>query len=175
MLTSYLNRLHFMTDNIAYLLLGGNMGDRAALLAQAATLITEQLGTVIKKSAVYETAAWGNEALPGYLNQALMVSTKLSAPETLKVIQEIEHILGRQRIEKWGSRTMDIDIIFFNEDIITQEGLLIPHPHMQERNFVLVPLQEIAPTYIHPVSGLSITELQQRSKDHLKVYALPGN
>lgn len=93
-----------MTDNIAYLLLGGNMGDRAALLAQAATLITEQLGTVIKKSAVYETAAWGNEALPGYLNQALMVSTKLSAPETLKVIQEIEHILGRQRIEKWGSR-----------------------------------------------------------------------
>jgi 2-amino-4-hydroxy-6-hydroxymethyldihydropteridine pyrophosphokinase len=98
-----------------------------------------------------------------------MAATPLSASATLKQVQEIEQELGRARIEKWGSRTIDIDIIFFNHEHIDQPGLSIPHPHLQDRNFVLVPLAEIAANYIHPVLHSDIATLQQQCKDTLEV------
>lgn len=158
-----------MVDNIVYLLLGGNMGNRELLLSQAVSLISQKIGTVIKTSALYETAAWGNQDQAAFLNQAVMAATPLSASATLVKIQEIEIELGRARIEKWGSRTIDIDIIFFNQDQIDQPGLSVPHPHMQERNFVLVPLAEIAAAYIHPVLQSDLATLLQQCPDTLEV------
>lgn len=158
-----------MINNTAYLLLGGNMGDRVSLLARAVGLINQKIGPVLKISALYETAAWGNQDQAAFLNQAIMVTTSLSATETLKQIQEIERELGRARIEKWGSRTIDIDIIFFNGEQIDQPDLTIPHPHMQNRNFVLVPLAEIAAEYVHPVLQSTVASLQQQCRDTLEV------
>lgn len=156
-------------NNTVYLLLGGNIGDRESLLIRAASLIAEKIGPVLKTSAMYETAAWGNPHQAAFLNQALMVSTSLSASETLKQIQEIEQELGRTRIEKWGSRTIDIDIIFFNRELIAQQDLRIPHPHMQDRNFVLVPLAEIAAEYVHPILQSTVAVLKQQCPDTLDV------
>jgi len=158
-----------MTNNVVYLLLGGNMGQRELLLSKAANLIDQKIGPVIKSSALYETAAWGNQDQSAFLNQALMVITPLSAPEILTKIQEIERELGRERIEKWGSRTIDIDIIFFNQERIQLPGLSIPHPHMQNRNFVLVPLAEIAASYIHPVLQADVATLLHQCPDTLGV------
>lgn len=158
-----------MTNNVVYLLLGGNMGRRELLLSKAVSLIDQKIGPVIKTSALYETAAWGNQDQSAFLNQALMVITPLSAPEILTKIQEIERELGRERIEKWGSRTIDIDIIFFNQERIQLPGLSIPHPHMQNRNFVLVPLAEIAASYIHPVLQAGVATLLHQCPDTLGV------
>lgn len=158
-----------MINNTVYLLLGGNMGDRELLLARAVSLIAQKIGPVLKTSALYETAAWGNHDQAAFLNQAVMATTTLSAPETLKQIQEIELELGRARIEKWGSRTIDIDIIFFNREMIDQPDLTIPHPHMQDRNFVLVPLAEIAAEYLHPILQSTVATLQQQCRDTLEV------
>lgn len=158
-----------MDNNIVYLLLGGNMGDRELLLSQAVSLIGKKIGLVLKTSALYETAAWGKQDQAAFLNQAVMVTTPLSASATLTQVQDIELALGRARIEKWGSRTIDIDIIFFNHDQIAQPGLSIPHPHMQNRNFVLVPLAEIAADYIHPVLHSDVVTLQKHCKDTLEV------
>lgn len=164
-----------MNNNTVYLLLGGNMGHRELLLAQAVNLIDQKIGPVLKTSALYETAAWGNQDQPAFLNQAVILTTALSAPETLKQIQAIELELGRARIEKWGSRTIDIDIIFFNGELIDQPDLTIPHPHMQDRNFVLIPLAEIAPEYVHPVLQSTVATLQQQCRDTLEVkkYVIP--
>ncbi|RYD96589.1 MAG: 2-amino-4-hydroxy-6-hydroxymethyldihydropteridine diphosphokinase [Sphingobacteriales bacterium] len=159
-----------MTNNTVYLLLGGNMGNRQLLLSRAVSLIGQKVGPVLKTSALYETAAWGNQAQPAFLNQALMAATPLSAPEILIKIREIELELGRERIEKWGSRTIDIDIIFFNREQIDLPGLSIPHPHMQDRNFVLVPLAEIAASYIHPVLQSDVATLQLQCRDTLGVH-----
>lgn len=158
-----------MGNNTAYLLLGGNMADRELLLSKAVHLIDKKIGPVVKVSALYETAAWGKQDQAAFLNQAVMISTSLSASETLAKIQEIELELGRARIEKWGSRTIDIDIIFFNQEHIEQPGLTVPHPHMQDRNFVLVPLAEIAASYIHPVLQADIATLQKQCRDTLTV------
>ncbi len=158
-----------MDNNIVYLLLGGNMGDRELLLSQAVSLIGKKIGPVLKTSALYETAAWGKQDQAAFLNQAVMVATPLSASATLTQVQDIELALGRARIEKWGSRTIDIDIIFFNHEHIAQPGLSIPHPHMQDRNFVLVPLAEIAADYIHPVFHSDVVTLQKQCKDTLEV------
>lgn len=158
-----------MIDHTVYLLLGGNMGDRESLLARAVSLIAQKIGPVRKTSALYETAAWGNHDQAAFLNQAVMVTTSLSAPETLKQIQAIEQELGRARIEKWGSRTIDIDIIFFNGQLIDEPDLVVPHPHMQDRNFVLVPLAEIAAGYVHPVLQSNVATLLQQCRDTLEV------
>ncbi|MBL7705422.1 MAG: 2-amino-4-hydroxy-6-hydroxymethyldihydropteridine diphosphokinase [Taibaiella sp.] len=158
-----------MDNNIVYLLLGGNMGDRKLLLSQAVGLIGDKIGTVLKTSALYETAAWGKQDQAAFLNQAVMLATPLSASATLVQVQEIELELGRARIEKWGSRTIDIDIIFFNNEHIAEPGLTVPHPHMQDRNFVLVPLAEIAADYIHPLLHSAVAILQKQCKDTLEV------
>lgn len=152
--------------NTAYLLLGSNLGDREAVLRQAIQHISEQIGFIDAQSSVYETEPWGNTNQPGFLNLALKISTGLSAIQMLEKALSIEEQLGRVRLERWGSRIIDIDIIFYNADVIRiEDRLRIPHPEMQNRKFVLEPLCEIAPEFIHPVLNRSIKELFESLTD----------
>jgi len=131
--------------NLMYLLLGANLGYPLKQLQLANLEIESRVGQLIKKSSVYESEAWGITDQPIFLNQVLLVNTQLSSDKALKVIMEIEEDLGRIRKIKWGSRLMDIDILYFNTEIVDKKNLKIPHPYIQERNFTLVPLEEIAP------------------------------
>ena len=152
-----------------YLLLGGNLGDRKMLIAYAEDELRKQIGDIVLKSALYETKAWGREQQPNFLNKALVINTKLNAFEILKIIQNIEIKLGRKRLEHWGTRTMDIDILFFEQEIIDTEDLKIPHPLINMRKFVLSPLLEIIPDFIHPGLKKSIKELYLICEDKLEV------
>lgn len=158
-----------MKMNKAYLLIGGNMGDRKAFLAAAVEKIWEQCGAISSQSSLYQTAAWGIEAQAYFLNQALEIETYLTADELLKTILSIEEAIGRKREVKYGPRIIDIDILLFNDEIICIEGLIIPHPQMQNRRFVLMPLGEIAPDKTHPVFKKSITQLLEKCGDDLAV------
>jgi len=149
-----------LDHNRVYLLLGSNLGDREGVIKQAIDLIEKKIGTVHSKSSVYETEPWGKTDQPGFLNLALEVVTSLSALEVLEEALAIEKQLGRVRLERWGSRIIDIDIIFFNQEIIhIKERLTVPHPEMQNRKFVLEPLCEIAPDFRHPVLNQTIRQL----------------
>ncbi|PWK26299.1 2-amino-4-hydroxy-6-hydroxymethyldihydropteridine diphosphokinase [Arcicella aurantiaca] len=143
-----------------YLLLGSNLGNREEILNQAITAIQENVGVIISQSKYYETPAWGKTDQPDFLNIALEIATNLMPLVVLEKTQAIEQQLGRVRIEKWGARLIDIDIIFYGQEIINiSEHLNIPHPLMQERLFVLEPIAEIAPDFIHPVLKKSVSEL----------------
>jgi 2-amino-4-hydroxy-6-hydroxymethyldihydropteridine diphosphokinase len=159
--------------NAAYLLTGSNIGDRASMLAQARESLGHT-GNITKSSHIYETEAWGLEGLPAHLNQALLLHTELSAVNLLHNIHDIENQLGRQRQLRWGVRSIDIDIIFFNEEIYELPHLIIPHPLMQERNFVLAPLTEIVPDYLHPVLHQTVATLLSQCPDPLKVAIWTG-
>ncbi|MBI1227631.1 MAG: 2-amino-4-hydroxy-6-hydroxymethyldihydropteridine diphosphokinase [Bacteroidetes bacterium] len=155
-----------------HLLLGGNLGDRLANLAAARKLIGEKIGIIVKKSSLYETEAWGNTDQPDFLNQALEVATNLNPVDLLHAILSIEKKLGREREDKWSARTIDIDILFYEAKILNTKELTLPHPHLHERNFVLVPMLEIAPNKQHPVFKKTIEELYEASKDDLEVTML---
>lgn len=155
--------------NTAYLLLGSNEGDRKKWLDKAIEQIIEHCGSVVLQSNIYETAAWGIEDQPIFLNQALSVQTDLSAISLLNTINNIESSLGRQRTEKWGQRTLDIDILFYNDEVIKTSKLTVPHPELQNRMFALVPLQEIAPNFLHPIYNKTINTLLQECPDKLDV------
>nr|WP_294874182.1 2-amino-4-hydroxy-6-hydroxymethyldihydropteridine diphosphokinase [uncultured Pedobacter sp.] len=153
-----------------YLLLGSNLGEREQLIEDAIKQIANEIGEVFIRSSVYETEAWGNEDQPSFLNIALGVETKLTPIEVLNKALEIELELGRVRHEKWGSRLIDIDLIFY-DDIVVDMGaeLQIPHPQMQYRKFVLEPLAEIVPDYMHPVLKMTVREVLERLRDNLSV------
>ena len=155
--------------NTVYLQLGSNIGERDQLISKAVDTIHERIGRVNVSSQVYESTPWRVDGQANYLNQIIEVKTLFSAEETLALILKIETELGRVRLEKWGERLIDIDIIFFNNDIIETSILCIPHKHMHERNFVLAPLSEIAPNFIHPKYNKTVMELFNESKDTEKI------
>ena len=154
-----------------YLHTGSNLGNKEEHLERAKQLIKKRIGTITAESGLFKTEAWGLPNQPNFVNQALEVTTNLPPVFLMDQILEIELKMGRIRNQKWAPRLIDIDIIFYGDQIIKQENLTIPHPFMHERNFVLAPLLEIAKDFIHPEFGLSIEQLYQRSKDPLKVKA----
>ena len=155
--------------NTAYLLIGGNVGDRAANLQTALKRISETCGTITSTSSLYETAAWGNTNQPSFYNQAVVVTTPLSPVALMDQLLEIELEMGRIRIQKYGPRTIDLDILMIDELVISSEKLTIPHPQMQNRRFALLPLVEVAPTLTHPLLDQSIEDLLQNCPDTLDV------
>ena len=161
--------------NNAYLLIGGNLGDRLANLNNAIQKIELHCGKIISSSAIYETAAWGFTEQPPFFNQALQVETALSATELMQQLLIIELSLGRERLLPLGPRTIDLDIIYFNNEIIQNDIVSIPHPRMEQRNFVLIPLNEIAPTYLHPVLNIPTSTLLKQCKDESHVYKKTTN
>jgi 2-amino-4-hydroxy-6-hydroxymethyldihydropteridine diphosphokinase len=159
----------FRSMNSAYLLIGGNMGDRFENLDKTRALISGDCGDIVKQSSVFETSAWGKTDQPDFLNQALELETALQAGDLLKSLLAIEQKMGRFRGEKYGPRIIDIDIILFNREIIDLPHLKVPHPQMQNRRFVLAPMAEIAPRLVHPVSGKTMTQLLADCPDGLAV------
>lgn len=156
----------------AYLLLGSNLGDRAALLQGARAYLAVAAGEILAASALYETAAWGREDQPAFLNQALAIVTQLSAGQLLAQCLAAERHAGRERRERWGSRTLDVDILLYGNAIINQPDLAVPHPRLAERRFALAPLAEIGGQLRHPVLRLSVAELLARCPDPLPVQRL---
>ena len=154
---------------LAYLLLGSNLGNRAALLAAARQELATTAGELVAESGLYETAAWGREDQPAFLNQALALRTRLRPEALLAACQAAEQHAGRQRLEHWGSRTLDVDILLFGEEIIDTPTLVVPHPRLPERRFALVPLAEIAGTLPHPQLPETIDRLLHHCPDPLPV------
>lgn len=155
--------------NNVYLLLGSNDGERMALLNKSMNMIASQCGEIVNKSKVYQTAAWGLKDQPDFLNMAMEVHTILNPQQVLEEIQKIEAELGRQRTVVWGQRTLDIDILFYNDEIIELPNLHIPHPHMAKRRFVLEPLNDIAADFLHPVYRKTVHQLLNMCEDKLPV------
>ncbi len=160
--------------NNAWLLAGSNLGDRKHNLATALSLIKTNCGRVKQTSAVYETDAWGKNDQPRFLNQALQVETGFTPLQLLKKLLAIEQTLGRIRDEKYGPRTIDIDILLFADKIVNKPNLIIPHPQMHKRRFVLAPLAEIGGELAHPVFHKSIAELLDVCTDPLPVSIYKG-
>jgi 2-amino-4-hydroxy-6-hydroxymethyldihydropteridine diphosphokinase len=161
--------------NKVYLLLGGNMGNRAATLERAEARLAEVLGPVRSGSTVYETAAWGMGDAPAFLNRVIEIHTQKTASEILSHCLETEKFLGRTRSEKKNeSRAIDIDLLFFNDAVIHCPDLEVPHPRIHLRRFVLVPLNEIAPEFIHPTLQKKIKTLLKECPDKLQVSAYSG-
>lgn len=158
--------------NRTYLLLGGNLEDRMQSLKSASAYISERLGKIILVSSFYETAAWGKTDQPAFLNQVILVETTQNAASTLEIILNIEQEMGRFRKEKYGPRIIDIDILFFNDEIILSPKLVIPHPEIQNRRFALEPIAEIAGNFIHPLLKKSMEQLLEECKDPLPVKKL---
>ena len=155
--------------NKAYLLIGGNLGDRQQNLEKARSILNQHCGTIINVSSVYETDAWGNTEQPAFLNQAVEIETDFNAKKLMRWILKAEKIMGRTRNEKYGPRNIDIDILLFNEEVHYYTFLKVPHPELHNRRFALVPLAEIAPDVKHPVFNKSIYMLLKECKDELSV------
>lgn len=144
-----------------YLSTGSNLGNRENYLLQAEDAITEFVGHIDARSSIIETAPWGKTDQPHFLNRVLRVKTKLPPVFLMETLLEIEQDMGRNRAEKWGPRIIDIDVLFFDDRIISEAGLSVPHPHLHEREFVLKPLAEIAPLLVHPAMKKTMAELLQ--------------
>lgn len=154
-----------MKPNKVFLGLGSNLGNREENLLMAQKLIEEKVGKVRSKSSIYETAAWGITEQNAFLNQVLEIETVFSPSAVLHLLLKIEKDMGRIREIKWGERSIDIDVLYFNNVILSTENLVVPHPFIPERKFVLVPLCEIAPVFIHPKLKQSNLELLEKCQD----------
>ena len=155
--------------NKAYLLIGGNLGDRLQNLEKARSLLSQHCGIIIKSSSVYETDAWGNTKQPAFLNQAIELETEFDAKKLMRWILKAEKNMGRIRNDKYGPRNIDIDILLFNEEQHNYSFLKVPHPELHNRRFALVPLAEIAPEAKHPALNKTINTLLSECKDELSV------
>ena len=145
------------------------MGNSKSNLLLAEKYIAKKIGAVIRKSNLYETAAWGNTNQADFLNQVIIVVSKHTAEKVIEKILAIEKEMGRIRTKKNAPRLIDIDILFFNKEIIKTQNLTVPHPALQNRRFVLVPLNELSPNFIHPVLNTTIHQLLLTCPDILTV------
>jgi 2-amino-4-hydroxy-6-hydroxymethyldihydropteridine diphosphokinase len=155
--------------NKTYLLLGSNMGNSRQQLAKAQKHIEQKIGKIIRYSGVYQTAAWGNTKQPDFINQVIIINTILTAAQTMQTILSIEKMMGRIRTKKNAPRIIDIDILFFNKEVINTKNLVLPHPQLQNRNFVLIPLNQLSPNLKHPVLNKTIHQLLRICPDELTV------
>lgn len=154
---------------LAALLLGTNLGSRIDNLTHAREAIAAKAGHIMKASALYSTAPWGNTDQPDFINQALLIETKLAPEELIQKLLSIEKEMGRERLEKWGARLIDIDILLIDDIVVNEPQLKIPHPLMQERRFTLVALAEILPEWEHPLLHKNIQNLLLHCPDHSTV------
>ncbi len=145
-------------DHTVYLSLGSNLGDRSANLKQAISSLRPQMD-VKTKSKVYETPPWGYTEQGNFLNQVVKVNTYLEPEPLLKHLKRLEIALGRKATFHYGPRLIDMDILFYDDLVLETPRLVLPHPHVHERGFVLLPMMDIAPDLVHPVLGKSVREL----------------
>lgn len=167
-----MNKLHQIIlghMNTIYLLLGSNMNDPEKQLSIAKKEINGQLGHITRESKLYQTAAWGNTKQSDFLNQVIIVHSRMKAADCIEKTMLIETEMGRVRTEKNAPRLIDIDILYFNKDVIHTQLLTVPHPEIENRRFVLIPLDEISPNFIHPILKKSNHELLRDCKDTLDV------
>ena len=155
-----------------HLLLGGNIGKVQATFLSARDRLNTELGTISNISSIYQTAAWGVTDQPDFLNQVIVLYSSLPPQQVLEKTMSIEIELGRKRHEKWSARTIDIDILFYDDQIIQSENLKIPHPEIPNRRFTLTPLVEIAPDFIHPTLQKTMSSLLLETTDKLNVQKL---
>lgn len=154
----------------AYLLLGSNRGDRVSMLNEAKVLISDQTGKISQVSSVYQSVPWGFADETNFLNQVICIKTHLSPFDLLAGLMRIETILGRTRhSDGYTSRLIDIDILFYDNIILIDENLTIPHPRLHERLFTLLPLAELAEELVHPVFHLTVGELLNKCDDESDV------
>lgn len=153
--------------NVTYLCLGGNIGDREKALELALYEIDDKIGKITAQSNIYETEAWGVDNHQAYLNQCVEINTSLNSMELINALLHIEQLLGRERTINMGyePRIIDIDILFFNSEVIESQKLIVPHPRLHLRQFVLIPLNEICPNYLHPLLNKSIFNLLSNCED----------
>lgn len=159
-----------------FLLLGSNLGDRISMVKTAGGYLQSHFGEPITSSRLYSSPSWGDRSQPDFINQILCFETSISAPEALEIILEIENKMGRIRNpeNRNAGRTIDIDILYFGNHIISDEPFLeIPHPRIAQRRFVLLPMTELAPEFVHPLFGLTQSELLALCEDQIPVTALP--
>ncbi len=159
-----------MTQFTYYLILGSNLGDRVNQLSLAKKMIVEEVGSIKGESGIYETQPWGYDDQPWFLNQVTEVSSSKTPQVVLQLIKKIEVKAGRTPGEKWHARHIDIDILLCGDTVLQVDGLTMPHPLMHTRNFVLVPLMDLAPGLLHPLLGKTIEELYLDCRDTGEVY-----
>ncbi len=146
-----------------YLGLGSNLGDRAKFLARSVDELKKVAEIkVLWGSPLYETEPYGRKDQPAFLNAAVQLETSLAPDELFSRIKAIETTMGRVSGERWGPRELDIDILIYDGLVFDRNGLQVPHPDIENRNFVLIPLKDIAPDLVHPISGLTVTEMARR-------------
>lgn len=156
----------------SYVLMGSNLGDRIIQLSEAERSISQLVGRVIKRSAIYESEAWGMTNTPNFLNQVVSVETALRAEDLLAMLLRIEQDMGRKRMQNvngYRSRTIDLDVLYYGKEQFESPSLTVPHPRIPERRFVLEPMAEIAGDLYHPELKLTQSELLSRCSDPLQV------
>jgi len=158
----------------AYLGLGSNIGDRKENLCQAILMLSAKVGSVVAVSSLYESEAWGYKSENKFLNAVVAIETELYPEELLSDIKEIEATLGREKKQtiNYEDRPIDIDILFYDELVYETSKLIIPHPHIEKRKFVLAPMAEIAPDFVHPLIGKKIKELNRICEDSIQLFEI---
>jgi 2-amino-4-hydroxy-6-hydroxymethyldihydropteridine diphosphokinase len=161
--------------NKAVILLGSNIGDSHDYLIQALQFIADYAGNIVAQSGIYQTEPWGNTNQASFLNQLIILETELSPENLMEELLRIENQMGRLRVTKWEPRIIDLDIIYFNDWIINSDLLTIPHPLMQERKFVLAPLAQVLPDFIHPLLGKNSMNLLSNCSDDSEIRLLKAD